>query len=476
MKKINKFILCFSLIFSFILFGAIIGKDKLAFAESEPETPLTRGYFTTSDKGVYIDDTLFSVLYRIAGREDSKIPLDAFAAVETLNLSYDNYSNIGLSTSNKIRSFAGLEYFTLSALKTIIIDGQGLTEIDDSNFNSALIIETISAKNNAIASVNLTAIDTLNAIYLDNNLLTEVDLSGLVKLGSNKPVASLINNKISDVGKIILPSSQNSNAPIKLFLANNFLSGINVTDFPVKNAAGEIVKEGEETVYHEVSLLFQKNSGDFLDGDIIDVIPDSQYPKFNVRIYSTGTSSAQIARAGYMGPGSENKPDITLGVGEFVIKFFNDNTEITSTNKLAGYEGLFYADVIEVKPLAPGFYVVVKGKAIEYKGAISENFQVYSTVDYDGGEVMMKVNGGEWKKATCISITGRGTYNIETKVVVNGIESNFSSITVVNNNNDGIVLGVVIIIGASVFGLAAYFIIMWYKNGGIVAPIEKRKK
>ena len=472
MNKFAKFAICFVIAFSFFVMGISMSQKAMAYAETDSGAPNITTGMTTSHKGTYIDSFLFEILYRYdeylrdTENTTNSIALDAFSTCEVIDISTDVLSTYGINSVSKITSLSGLEYFQLGSLKTLKVNGHAITDISSLELNNAPNLTTLEVKNNNISSVDLSESNRINYIDLSSNNLTEIDLSFLVKNDTDgNPTAILSNNYISEVNKIVLPTS--ANAPVNLYLTNNQLIDATENDFPVKDIEGKVI-EGQK---HNVSLLVQGHIKDMVDNQYITVTPDIEYQTFNVRLYDTSDTPTLLARAGY---GSDTN-QLVFTAGNNVIRYYLSDEEISSTTLIKeDYKKLFVAQDVKISPIAPKMIVVYNNEEIEYTGAIKDEFDVYATTNYDGAKVYMRVNGGEWQEATHFSVQERGSYKIEAYLEYNGIASEVSRIDVSCSINTAIIWGFIIIACGIGLGFAIYIIIKWYQNGASVAPIEPK--
>lgn len=494
MKKVSKVFLTLIIIASFLFVG-VSTYNNYALAAGEEEE-ITRDATVTSEK---IDPYLFHYLNQIYVREvlgntnyssegllntTNSLSIDAFKdqfADKTLNISIGYFKDTyDYTYAGRITDLSGLYFFNWGNLETIIVDGHNITELNYEAFMYAPSLKTISANNNKISSVNLgTATDgaftTLNDLSLANNQITEIDLTYLSRLTSpslKNPRCVLVNNKISSIDKITLPKLYATD----LYLSNNLLTTATRTDFPVKDSDGVAIAD----TYHNISLLLQGSASNLVEDGTLKITPDSTgtFLTFNARIYTRVTTenptATLVAKAGYGAEGSSTT--LTFNAGKYVLKYFLGDSEITSETVLDNlYKGLYNATDISVKPKAAGFYIIIgKGEPEQYTGAIDKSFKVYSAAD-ENYTVTLKINGETVAdNARFVEITKRGSYTISATLTYDGVTSDEESITVRCSKTTQIFWGIVLIIGVGLAAISIIVLVVWFRNGAVVAPIKQK--
>ena len=94
---------------------------------------------------------------------------------------------------------------------------------------------------------------------------------------------------------------------------------------------------------------------------------------------------------------------------------------------------------------------------------ILSNATLYSGIGENIGE------GGQ------IAIEENGDYTLRSYVVFDNIQSDAVSINVSKNDYSGVTWALIIIVGIVVIIASLWFIIRWFRNGAVVAPLSDRE-
>ncbi len=485
MKRLGKIFTCLLIVFSFFVIAVAMTEKDIAYAEDEevaaPTTEITSRHLANG----YIDNYLYTVLCEIikqdTGTSTDVIPTNYFQSRTTLDLSVDYLkTTYGITESaRKIASLEGLQYLTLTNLQTLIVDGHSITEIASEQFTSVInSLTTLSVQNNKLASVDISSLTKLNVLKLSGNYISEIDISTMVVKGTDLPTCELVDNNITSADSIVLSNYTKMN----LKLSNNRLYTTSSTNFPYKNAQGEIVKVGNVNQYHNVSLLYQglKSDGKLVNGNYLVAIPDAEYPDFNIQVWSVGETPTKIAESKtIVDDVRANK--VNLSTGYYTLKFCNGNTPITfAENEVSIYKNIFKDTAIEVYPSAPTFKVLLNGKEVDATKSIDKKFDVVATSPDSDVKTYVRYNGGEWVENNTVVIGKRGNYIVDAKVVygtgVDALTSEIVSINVRCSISTNIVWGAIIVIAVIVLIVAGWFLIRWFRAGAVVAPIEPKDK
>lgn len=486
MKRLGKILTCLLIVFSFFVIASVVDskKDVVYAADEEvlePTTEITSRHLANG----YIDNYLYTVLCEIiksdTGTSTDVIPTNYFQSATILDLSISNLKNTYdiAESSRKIASLQGLQYLTLTNLETLIVDGHNLTEISSEYLTSVInTLTTLSVQNNQVSIVDISTLTKLNVLKLSNNKIEEIDISTMVVKGTDIPTCELVNNEITGADKIVLSNYTKMN----LKLSNNRLYNAKLTDFPYKNAQGDVVKVGNDIQYHNVSMLYQGQKGGdkLVDGNYLVAIPDNEYTDFIVQVWSVEETPKLIASSNAtVNDARLNKVNLTTGF--YTLKFFNGTTPITfGDDSTSVYKDFFKATALEVYPVAPTFKVFVKDKEVEYTGAIDKAFDVVAVSPESNIKTYVRYNSGEWVESNTVVIGKRGNYIVDAKVVygtgADTLTSEVASIGVRCSISTNIVWGAIIVVGAIVLMVAGWFLFKWFRAGAVVAPIEPKDK
>ena len=508
MKKSKKLSLLF--LFVALVFAAIFGFNNFnstasVYAASE-DMPEIRG---ATYEDFNMDKSLYNALvWLIAplnnGRTDgfnTDFFSNGFKTAEVVDASggealKQDLTNgiLNLTTGNKatypwmvnckpIKEVTGLNALQLSNIKTLILNDNEILQVKDTDFATLSAMKTLTIENNGLTSFQLNgALSTVNELNLSNNNLSSIDLSTLQISGVIRPKVDLSNNKFTTITTIEPPNSGLS----KLDLSFNNLINIDfdkiTREYMIPGVKADILLQGV------------KDLTTLKAGDSFDIYQGEKVEKLSVRIsYNEAKSSFYVAGEDNVicqTLGEQDKETIYIPAGEIVIEFLSDGEVINATN----FPGLDEATLNKLSPVtfaaklkAPTYSAYVDGKKVESLNQNSQIKIVFEVADEQNIpniedvknsvvflSELVSVNSSLSEKATHV-IKENGSYTIRACAKFDGILTETINIDVKLTNMAGVTIGIVIIVIVFVVIAAIYYILRWVKEGANVAPLSDKE-
>ena len=485
-NKLNIFFI--TLIFFCCIFFVCFFVDISAYAESEnsinfESSPSTRVVeINTSNYYLYdLDSAMFNALctleHEIRGDGDTKENafnadffsvgyLDAtptssdgqvikndlsqgtFYLVTGQNAKYNCLRNFGA-----LQNLSGLDSLDLSNISELILTGNSITSISDTDLSSLTALQRLSVDSNRLSSISL-SLETqsrLTYLNLSNNNLERVDISGV----SNQASVDLSNNSLTDI------SSLSGN------LGSLDISFNNITDISeidtIRTTSGcspIILVQGLE----EVSLAGDKIIVDSSRYDLhanLEYSSESLFAGEEITIVSDSSLTEIYMPAGYVTLSFEYDVGTPSSVSSALVdRSYALKLDLPSYTVMSN--GNIITDFNSTESMYFTFSPNINTNIVNYEDVLS-NAVVFAGI------------GTEISQKSQISIEENGEYTLRAYVVFDNIQSDEVVINVTKNDYSGITWGLIIIFGIMVVIVSLWVIIRWFKNGAVVAPLSDRE-
>ncbi len=490
MKKKIFTVLCF--VMALVLgFGLFMPAQQVSYAETTDEeaTVITESTVLTSE--YFMSAELYQIMLRIANEikiansETTNINIlkaGDLKSIKTLDLTYERISFTFDSTTGektiklyedsgeenwtnprfKITDLTGFDSIIFGAnFNTLILDNNNIKTIENTVFERMLYLNNLSIKNNGLTNVAFLTTTPIKNLDLQDNHLTEIDLSCLQQNGTNPAVCHLENNDFIDATKIILPDP--ASTKVALYLAQNYLTDTQKSDavFTGHQVSLQVqgIKAGAQTIRFTNNTYIRVTADTIAEGFDADVLLTAKaYYREGSDFYVAGQEALSQTDA-------EGK--LVLPTGRLVIKFYNDGVEIA--------EGNYAPKNVDVYPDAPTMRVEIDGKLQEKNPkTVKGTFKVVAMAP-EGGFVEIRFAGTEWSEGNYITVEESGEYIIYAQVTIDGLTSEMAQIIIKNTSTVRMVWGLIIIIGAAVLVIGGLYLYRWFKAGAIVAPLDDRE-
>lgn len=384
--------------------------------------------------------------------------------------------------SKPIKDITGLNALQLNNIKTLILNDNNISNIEETDFSSLSAMKTLTIENNGLSSFELNGtLSSVNELNLTNNNLSSIDLSTLQISSGIRPKVDLSNNKFTTTSTIQYPNSGLS----KLDLSFNNLINIDFDEINMHMVPG---------IKADILLQGVKDLTTLKAGDCFDVYQGEKVEKLSVRI------SYNEAKSSFYVPGEDNvicqttgeqdKETIYIPAGEIVIEFLSDGEVINETN----FPGL---DEVTLKKLAtvkfsaklkaPSYSAYVEGKKVTNLNQNSEIKIIFEVADEQNIPNIEDVKDSavfyselvstdsSFKEKDTHIIKENGSYTIRAYAMFDGILTDTINIDVKLTNMAGITIGIVIIVVVFVVVAAIYYVLRWIKEGATVAPLSDKE-
>ncbi len=437
-------------------------------AEAETETELTEINNNTSP--AEFSRTLYTVLAEIVNAngdlgQGRSFPVEYFKDYPELDLTTGSKATIPALKKEslpKITSLLGLNYLQFDKLKTLTIDGHEIEIIAGDDLLSLGGLKTLNIRNNKLTEINLPVTMTnLNNLDVSGNQLAEIDISTLAMDGSIKPYCNLSKNNFTKASKITLPRTV---VLRELNLSFNNLVNTKKSDLATDNT---------------ILLLQGYKTGDKLSyGSTIYTVGDNTYPNFNAKVFFSENSSFYTPEnANIPVVASDVNGKLVIPCGKITIKFFNGNTLIEDNANFAPIN-------LEIAPPTLVVKGYVGGQEIT-KLSSKQNINMQASLDLAGTALddfikqntVFKMKLGtdaDFIVGSSIDITTIGSHSLVTMISYDGLTSQVE-LRVEKYDDTGLIWAIIGIVTIIILIISAVYIVNWYKNGAVVAPLTDKE-
>ncbi|NCB48725.1 MAG: hypothetical protein EOM55_03800 [Clostridia bacterium] len=445
------------------LFYALLALENAVNAEND--TGFSSSFFTSgfsssspsSEDGVAIKNDLSSNKLNLTLGENS--PYECLRNFE-----------------DKITNVRGLNNLDLSGIQTLILDDNSILAINSSDLSSLTNINILSVCKNSLSSfsINPAISGEITQLYLRDNSLTQVDLSG-VALNATIDLAGNLFENFSDItfgGTLIKLDlsfnniTQEPNIPIGLGCTPIFfMQGLNKENF----FAGDTIAVVNDGVFVQNLIIHVK----YFAGD--GEVSASEYYM---------DSSDILSSAGTIGFNQ-----IKLPAGKIEISFsYVGNLNFPENNEKY-FENMFIASKLP----APSVIAMSNGNVITtfaqtspmnfsfslnlYSNVANSDLILSDAVIYSG------VSGQEQANLSTYNITTISSNTFSSYFVFDGITGGITTISASYQATSNTALGISLIILIFVVTSCVIYVIRWIRNGSPIAPLtdsemfrEKRRR
>ncbi len=391
--------------------------------QQEIDAEFEKGYQVLS--GVEMPDAnLYNQLLQIAyangySRSKSTIYSEMFV----------NITEIVIMDKN-IGTLKGMEHLRLGALTSLNLSGNNMITVSAVVFEYMPNLTTINLSRNKLTSVELTTLTKLTNVVLSTNYLQVVDLTQI-----NQPeehlYVNVANNNLTSMGNIKLTKRIES---ITLNIISNNITQIDDGYFENYQmhvgVQGLRIKEKTQITTADSIKYFKTNIANcvieiYKIGEVVNTLVDT-------------ISDDNIVDGNYC--------EAKLGVGEYCYVYLIDGVEIYDKND--SEFAYFIGQDFLVKPNKVEHVFEFKNKTYEHLNKVTGKVTVYLTAE-EGASIYYNIDGINWKEGNTVICDGGGSYNIQTKSVIDGFESDISTILVKTSLNpyisDGFMLVLLLI-------------------------------
>ena len=415
----------------------------------------------SGERAFYKD--FFSTRYKSAqptSQEGIKIKQDLEKGILNLctgeNAEYDCLRNV-----SQITQIDGLKNIEFSGITQLILDNQSINNINQDDLSSFTDLTSLSINNNDLREIELSSEtkSKLSCLSLRNNLLSEIDLRNLAS-GAR---VDLANNLLEDFNNIYFSGTLNH-----LDLSFN-----NLTE--ITNITGIASIVGCTPV-----LLVQGLNKDLAAGDKIILVNDGYVS--NLRGVLKYSSQSEFIGQIFSTNGEQIVESLIMPAGKISLNFPFTNADSSLLGEdldLLQQEREFNFALPSPKCVATS-----NGKEItQFEQSESMNFKFNIDIDSDipnyediiSNASLYAGLSGEEELVDSIIIEENGSYNIVSYIMFDGIRSETFSAWV--NKTSGVpgALIIVIISGILVVAICAIYLVRWFRNGGVIAPLSDRE-
>ena len=415
----------------------------------------------SGERAFYKD--FFSTQYKTAqptSQEGIEIKQDLEKGILNLctgeNAEYECLRNV-----SQITQIDGLKNIEFSGITQLILDNQSINNINQDDLSSFTDLTYLSINNNDLREIELSSETKSKLSYLSlrNNLLSEIDLRNLAS-GAR---VDLANNLLEDFNNIYFSGTLNH-----LDLSFN-----NLTE--ITNITGIASIVGCTPV-----LLVQGLNKDLAAGDKIILVNDGYVS--NLRGVLAYSSQSEFIGQIFSTNGEQIVESLIMPAGKISLNFSYPNAD----SSLLGEDLALLQQKREFNFALPSPKCVAtsNGKEIaQFEQSESMNFKFNIDIDSDipnyediiSNASLYAGLSGEEELIDSIIIEENGSYNIVSYIMFDGIRSETFSAWV--NKTSGVpgALIIVIISGILVVAICAIYLVRWFRNGGVIAPLSDRE-
>ncbi len=363
------------------------------------------------------DSTLYSILlnrynsFAIVHSLEEKVKLTTRIFCEI------GFDKLDLKDSS-LTTLEGLQKLEFDELVHLDVSYNKLTEITASQvYRLSASLQVLNASNNNISSVKLGGLTNLHTLLLNNNVLSQLDVSTL--LGHNDEDVAYINlsqNLFSSATDLVLPDVSSYSHLLVVDAINNNITDAEQTEV-VDKLQVNLAVQGLVQAY--VSSFSTSSSVVFYPTSIVGL---------EVEIKNTASGEVVVF------DGSEQSfVDVVsvVGMGSFSLRYLIDGDVVYNENS---YLYSFYAPMVfSVLPSKPTYDFEIEGKIYQPHevGKLEQVATVRFFAADEGAKIFYsRAVNGEWVEASDFKLTQGGKTYIYVKSVVNGMESEVTVVTI----------------------------------------------
>ena len=420
------------------------------------------GEFDLSGERAFYRD-FFSTGYKTAqpiSQEGIRIKQDLENGVLNLctgeNAIYECLRNI-----SQITQIEGLKNLEFSGITQLILDDNSISNINQDDLSSFTDLTSLSINNNDLREIEFSndTKSSLSYLSLRNNLISEIDLRNLV----NGASVDLANNLLEDFNNLYFSGTLNH-----LDLSFN-----NLTE--ITNITGIASVVGCTPV-----LLVQGLNKELEMGDKIILINDGYVS--NLRGVLTYSSQSEFTGQIFATNGEQLVESLIMPAGKISLNFSYTNAD----SSLLGEDLTLLQQEREFNFALPSPKCVAtsngneitqfeQSESMNFEFSIDINSNIPNYEDIISNASLYVGLSEEEELVNSILIDENGSYNIVSYVIFDGIRSENFSAWVNKTNGVPDVLIIVIISGILVIAICAIYLVRWFRNGGVIAPLSDRE-
>lgn len=397
--------------------GSGEGNEGAGEEGQEPETPPTVPETTFEGNEVALtllfDSNLYGALLDLYKSTDPNYHGDTLYSDM-----FKDFTEINVDKCN-ISTLRGLEKFEFDSLETFSANSNEISEFDKEWFVNTEkdIFKSLSLAGNKIKGVDLSYCTGLRYLDLSSNELQRLDVSFIEgRSSSTQFELNVANNKIKGMKYILLPEKKIGH--ITLNIINNNIAEISneyFTDkYTLKIGVQGAVSKATDTVTFDT--------------------------KYNLRLYKT-----YIEGLGYIVNRIDGEEDVKvfelwdaqiendyvpyeLGVGEYEVIYTFDG--VTSAYERHNHTRAFLKSMeFDIVPQKASYIFIHKGQEYKEIGKVTGAVTVKLSAE-EGAKIFYQVDGGEWIEGNEVVCDQGGSYAINVKTMIAGVESEVETIWV----------------------------------------------
>lgn len=390
----------------------------------------------------FTDSNLYTKLQKVSTTGKSLNP-NSFKDTTELDLSYTLTG--APDQSKRITDLTSLRKFDLRKLKKLVLSNNNITSIEADVFEGMTSLEYLDVSNNGLTSIDLSMLSNLKVLIINNNNLTTLDVSNMVTTGyeDGKSVLNVAHNQFDSFEDVNMPIARSDSNFDVIGYANNFTDIISLSSrfnyiFGLQGINKTTIEQSEDIKYY--------NTGD----------SDLQVKIYQITTDQNGDNIENLVKT--ITDGAESITNVELGVGNYRVDYFKNNTKIDNTNNEDCM--WFESTSFSVVPTAPKYVFEVNGKQYTELDKLTQKAKLILVADEDA-TVYYAFNSTDWTEGREVTLDKGGKYFVQFKSVKNGVESKVSGVTInasLNLRVPDIFLVLLIVLVAGGFVVALYFI------------------
>lgn len=437
-KRAGFYMLCILIVAILLtLFLPAFGRSKTT---AKADTNLT--------ESIIADNNLYRMLQQASREQGTGASLTDQSFKDTTELDL-TYTSVGVpSDGKKIADITNLREFDLRKLKVLKLGNNNLTSIDANVFEGMLSLEYLDLSNNNLTSIDLSMLNTLKVLIINNNQLKKLDVSNLDTTGYNDgdSVLNVSDNPFKSISDVELPVVR-TNSRLRVIGYNN-----NFTDITTLSSNGftyELGAQGfnEKTIQLNSPLKYY-NTGDATISAKIYKITENENKEKVESLVKTMSDDANMPIT-----------TISLGVGNYRIDYFKDDVIINASNN--DQYIWFESHEFSVVPNTPEYYFQVGNKTYNEIDKLTRVGTLHIVADENATVYYSFGSGEKWQEGREVKLDKGGSYVVQFKSVVDGVESQVQGVMINASANIHIpdMFMALLVVGiALVFVAVVYFV------------------